>query len=292
MDGSAGFHSQPGAGSTFWCTLSLEVPDWIGVEGPAAAPQLDLMGIRVLVVDPETDERALIAVVTEQAGAAVIRVPGPREAIAASSKATATQSPFDVAVLDSESVAAPQLEALGETPLVFVGGFDSPNRFELERMSNCVGFLGRPLSRDQILNAAWRAIKGGDFRGVCRPSPLAALPVPTVVAVMAEDRWMGLPVLVAEDHPVNQQVITRQLHLLGYEAEIHADGAAALAAWRERGYSAVVTDCHMPRMDGFQLTAAIRAQEAESGGHIPIIALTANALSGEAEPFMATTYQN
>jgi CheY-like chemotaxis protein len=104
---------------------------------------------------------------------------------------------------------------------------------------------------------------------------------------MAEDRWSGLPVLVAEDHPVNQQVISRQLHLLGYEAEVHGDGAAALGAWRERGFSALVTDCHMPCMDGFQLTAAIRAEEAESGGHLPIIALTANALSGEDERCVA-----
>ena len=86
---------------------------------------------------------------------------------------------------------------------------------------------------------------------------------------------------------MNQQVILRQLRILGYEAELYGDGAAALAAWRERRFSAVITDCHMPRMDGFQLTAAIRAAEAEDGHHTPIIALTANALSGEAERCVA-----
>jgi CheY-like chemotaxis protein len=56
-----------------------------------------------------------------------------------------------------------------------------------------------------------------------------------------------------------------------------------LDAWRKRTFAAIITDCHMPRMDGFQLTAAIRSEEGESGRHIPIIALTANAMAGEAE---------
>ncbi len=287
MDGSAGFESYPGIGSTFWCTVPLEVVErGAVVETVEEKTGPDFMGVRVLVVDPHAAERTLIALVTEQAGAAVIRVPGIKEAIAASSKATATRSPFDVALLAAETMTALSLEALGTTPLVFVDGCNSPCRFDLERMPNCVGFLGRPLSRSQILAAAASVAKGVP-RPICRPAPVPARPQTLVAATMAEDRWSGLPVLVAEDHPVNQQVIVRQLRLLGYEVEVHGDGAAALEAWRERGFSVVVTDCHMPRMDGFQLTAAIRAAEAEDGRHTPIIALTANALSGEAERCIA-----
>ena len=285
MGGSAGFDSRPGIGSTFWCSLPLEVAEG-GDSGRIIGPEQDFMGVRVLVVDPGTDERTLIALVTEQAGAAVIRVHGVKEAVAASRKATATQSPFDVALLASETVTARQLEALGATPLVFVGGCLSSDRFDLERMSNCVGFLGRPLNRDQILAAAAHAIRRVPC-APCRPETPALPSRPPPPATMAGEPWSGGPVLVAEDHPVNQQVILRQLRLLGYEVEVRDDGAAALAAWREGRYSAVVTDCHMPRMDGFQLTAAIRAAEAGSGGHTPIIALTANALSGEAERCIA-----
>jgi len=282
MDGSTGFESRPGIGSTFWCTIPLEVAEDGELEdggGEAAAPpgpEPDFMGRRVLVVDPDADERSLIALVAEQAGAAVIRVPGVKEAVAASCKATATQSPFDAALLAAEVVTARQLEALGTTPLVFIGASESADRFDLERLPNCVGFLGRPLSRSQILLAVLRA---------ARTEPEAAHRPPPVSAVVApENRWSGFPILVAEDHPVNQQVILRQLRILGYEAELYGDGAAALTAWRERRFSAVITDCHMPRMDGFQLTAAIRAEE---GRHTPIIALTANALSGEAERCVA-----
>ncbi|MDO8608562.1 MAG: ATP-binding protein [Phaeospirillum sp.] len=276
MGGSAGFESYPGLGSTFWCTLPLVAAEEVAGEEPA--PDSDFMGMRVLVVDPDSEERALIALVTEQAGAAVVRVPGAKEAMAASSKATATQAPFDVALLAAEAVTAHQLEPLGMTPLVFVDGGDATGRFDLERMPNCVGFLGRPLKRRQILAATTRTAT------VAQGAPPRPALMPSLSStVMAEPHWTGLPILVAEDHPVNQQVILRQLHILGYEAEVHDDGVAALAAWRERGFSAVVTDCHMPRMDGFQLTAAIRAAEADDGCHIPIIALTANAMSGEAE---------
>ncbi|MEW5729904.1 MAG: response regulator, partial [Pseudomonadota bacterium] len=66
--------------------------------------------------------------------------------------------------------------------------------------------------------------------------------------------------------------------------EVVPDGAAALTAWRDGGYAMVVTDCHMPVMDGFQLTRAIRDEEAARGlARTPILALTANALSGEDE---------
>jgi CheY-like chemotaxis protein len=65
------------------------------------------------------------------------------------------------------------------------------------------------------------------------------------------------------------------------------DGATALAIWRHGHWDMVITDCHMPVMDGFQLTAAIRAEEGETGRHTPILALTANALSGEAERCVA-----
>jgi signal transduction histidine kinase/CheY-like chemotaxis protein/HPt (histidine-containing phosphotransfer) domain-containing protein len=90
-------------------------------------------------------------------------------------------------------------------------------------------------------------------------------------------------ILVAEDDPVNRLVIQRQLALLGYSAEIAHNGAAALRMWRGGGYGLLLTDLHMPELDGYELAAAVRADEATAGGkRQPIIALTANALKGEA----------
>ncbi len=102
----------------------------------------------------------------------------------------------------------------------------------------------------------------------------------------AEALQQGLLILVAEDNETNQKVILQQLGLFGYTADVASDGHAALERWQSGDYALLLSDLHMPKMDGYQLTAAIRA--AESGkAHIPIIAFTANALKGEAEHCLA-----
>jgi CheY-like chemotaxis protein/HPt (histidine-containing phosphotransfer) domain-containing protein len=92
----------------------------------------------------------------------------------------------------------------------------------------------------------------------------------------------GRLILVAEDNETNQKVILRQLALLGYNADVAADGREALSRWHSGAYALLITDLHMPRMDGYELTQAIRAAE-KDGKRIPIIALTANAIKGEAD---------
>jgi CheY-like chemotaxis protein/HPt (histidine-containing phosphotransfer) domain-containing protein len=87
-------------------------------------------------------------------------------------------------------------------------------------------------------------------------------------------------ILVAEDNEINQQVLTRQLALLGYRAEMVGNGVEALARWRRGGHALLLTDLHMPAMDGYTLAAAVRAEEG-GGPRLPIIALTANALRDE-----------
>jgi signal transduction histidine kinase/CheY-like chemotaxis protein/HPt (histidine-containing phosphotransfer) domain-containing protein len=90
----------------------------------------------------------------------------------------------------------------------------------------------------------------------------------------------GALVLVAEDNATNQVVIRRMLHKLGYALELAGDGRAALEKYRAGVHGLVITDFHMPEMDGFELTAELRRREASTGGRVPIIALTADALPG------------
>ena len=97
-------------------------------------------------------------------------------------------------------------------------------------------------------------------------------------------------VLVADDHPVNREVMVRQLELLGISADTANDGVEALEAWAAGRYAAVLADIHMPRMDGHELTRRIRAAEAKlgtAGGHTPVVAVTANAMKGEDERCLA-----
>ncbi|MDB5415972.1 MAG: hypothetical protein JWR10_4307 [Rubritepida sp.] len=119
--------------------------------------------------------------------------------------------------------------------------------------------------------------------GVATP-PVAARPI----AAPAQAPTGGAPllgqVLVVDDHPVNREVITRQLELLGVAATTADDGARGLAAWRRDRPAVVLLDIHMPVMDGFELARAIRGEEARGQlARTMLIAVTANALKGEAE---------
>ena len=91
-------------------------------------------------------------------------------------------------------------------------------------------------------------------------------------------------ILLAEDNETNRDVMREQLRLLGYTCEVAADGAIALQMWHAKPgrYALLLSDCHMPNLDGFGLTEAIRNTE-PTGTHLPIIAITANAMQGEAQ---------
>jgi two-component system sensor histidine kinase EvgS len=91
-------------------------------------------------------------------------------------------------------------------------------------------------------------------------------------------------VLVVDDHRVNRRLMATQLGLIGLRAETAENGEAGLEKWREDRFSLIITDCHMPKMDGYTLAKAIRKLEADDAlAPTPIIAWTANALAGELE---------
>ncbi len=110
----------------------------------------------------------------------------------------------------------------------------------------------------------------------------AGVCVQSMTPTVQEAERSGQLILVAEDNEVNCDVLLEQLHLLGYAAERAEDGVVALALWRSQRFALLLTDCNMPNMDGFELTAAIRQCE-PAGTHLPIVAVTGNAMQGEAE---------
>jgi signal transduction histidine kinase/CheY-like chemotaxis protein/HPt (histidine-containing phosphotransfer) domain-containing protein len=115
-----------------------------------------------------------------------------------------------------------------------------------------------------------------------QPEPAEAVPAPLALP----DRAAAMPrLLVVDDHPVNREVLARQLELLGCVADLAEDGAQGLAMWLAGRYRLVLVDLHMPVMDGLDMARAIRRAEADdpARGRTALIAVTANALKGEDE---------
>jgi len=141
--------------------------------------------------------------------------------------------------------------------VVIVEG-ELPRRLVLLR---AVALAAGRLPADAVLDGGERA-----------PAPRRAAPVA---------QRPDAPILVVEDDAMNRKVILEQLNLLGYGAEVAVDGADALQRWRDRRHALILSDLHMPVMDGYALARAIRAEESPEG-RTPIIVLSANALRGEA----------
>ncbi len=281
MHGQLTVESQPGQGSTF--RVQIPQPPAIMVDA-AAGSSPDLMGLRVLVISPMPRDRAKIARILEQAGAAVVQVAGTEAAQAARQRASQSRTPFDLVVAGTQAFMTDTgpSDGMAGTPWLMVGeALDPDARFHLERAPDCAGMIGLPLSAKGLVRAVWQVCSGQPPTGNTPPPPLCHPLPPPQPTRMAR-------VLIAEDHPVNQQLILRQLRLLGHTPYVVGDGAAALAAWYEGPWDLLITDCHMPKMDGFQLTQAIRqAEQQDKRVPMPILALTANALSGEAERCLA-----
>ena len=109
----------------------------------------------------------------------------------------------------------------------------------------------------------------------------ATVPASTLRTITSRPR-----VLVAEDNPVNQRVAVRMLERLGLGADVAADGREAVQSFGRQPYAAILMDCQMPELDGFEATARIRAREGTSR-HTPIIAMTASAMRGDRERCLA-----
>nr|WP_067287992.1 ATP-binding protein [Marinobacterium profundum] len=164
--------------------------------------------------------------------------------------------------------------------LVFVQIERGKRRYPRQARPNRVEVDGNVLSREMLLAAVTYASRREILEPVKWGQPEAV--EADVLPTREEALQQGRLILVAEDNKVNQKVLMHQLGLLGYTADIAANGLEALELWRKGDYAVLLTDLHMPEMDGYQLTEALRAEQAPQA-RLPIIALSANALKGEAQ---------
>jgi CheY-like chemotaxis protein len=201
------------------------------------------------------------------------------EALAAFAAADAAGRSFDVAIMDAENAGINVL-SLGSA-LAAHAPFATARRIlvasndEAGRRAEAiaVGFsahLVRPLRQSQLFDCL-----------------VNVAPVLASSRVEIQNEPSGQRILLAEDNVINQRVALQQLHKLGYEATVVGTGRAALAAVIAERYDVVLMDCHMPEMDGYAATSAIRRHQARTGEHTTIIAMTANAQSEDRDVCIA-----
>jgi PAS domain S-box-containing protein len=273
MDGEITVASKPGEGSTFMVSLPFDVP------ATQAVRQLpDLSGVDCVLLEGEEINTDDVRVYLEHAGARFHLA----EAKAALQIAAGKRTPVVIIHEAARERPDPALrELFASAPdvrhLVITRGRRRRPRVE---GPETVTLDGSILRRHALVRAVAVAA-GRASPEQFQPRSAEELMEAAAPISIAEARATGRLILVAEDDDINQKVILQQLRLLGYAAEVAANGVEALQLWKQGGYALLLTDLHMPELDGYALAQAVRRQEAGQA-RMPILALTANALRGEA----------
>ena len=289
MGGQIGVDSQAGVGSTFWFTAVLaKQPE--GVVPPPPSLE-DIEGLRILIVDDNETNRHVLR---EYLMSWRCRSDEADSAAAALEKLRAADDegdPFTLALLDDqmpevdgESLgrqikADDRLKGVGLVMLTSAGRRGDAKRLE---RTGFAAYLVKPIKQSLLFDCL-RTIVGRGHE-VHVPAPRAIVTRHSV----AENYRRRVGILLAEDNDVNQVVALRMLDRLGYGAHAVANGREVIDALQRSNYDLVLMDCHMPQMDGYEASRAIRGGVAgDANSRIPIVAMTANAMKGDREECLA-----
>ena len=289
MGGQIGVESEEDKGSTFWFTgVFAEQPQR---DMPVADSPSSLRAAKVLVVDDNATNRSLVCRLLASWGCRPEECGDGDTALMILHQAAQASDPFRVALLDF-SLPDMDGEELGrriaadsklkQTALVLMTAFGQRRQDDEKRLHG-LGFAGH------ISKPIWERT----LREVLLPLSRkpGAGPAPTEVTHRRGTNVREISparILVVEDNATNQAVAGAILSKLGYQADLVANGVEALAVLREADYDVVLMDCEMPEMDGYEATRRIREPGTGTRNpQIPIIALTADAVSGDREKCLA-----
>jgi PAS domain S-box-containing protein len=278
MGGEIGLISQVGQGSTFWFNLPFAKSTT-----PMATldePTHKLRGLKLLLVINHTAYHILFMALAQQ-----WEMPTHIATTTTEGLQLLMNRAYDIVIIEHDW---PQLDGLNfmrtiqfepqyaYLPLVLFTTMDKMVEPERESIKY---LLNKPLLPSNFLRCLLHILGEDKVESVTLPPLSSSSPT----------HFNNKQVLIAEDNQVNQEVIKVMLHNLGCQVTVVEDGQQALQALSQRRYDLIFMDCHMPNLDGFETSIQIRQQEQLQAGdsHIPIIALTANALQGDRERCIA-----
>ncbi|HOS96084.1 MAG TPA: response regulator [Deltaproteobacteria bacterium] len=289
MGGEVGVSSEEGRGSTFIVNAVFEIQK--DQDTQAFRADLPVKDIRVLVVDDNASARATVASYLSAWGCRVAEATSGQEALLMIREQGLQAGRFDCVVTDSHMPVMDGFElasliraeeALKDLPIIMLTPVGSIGDGMRCTKAGIQGYLPKPVRGDELVKVITAVLAREEVRPGRPQSRLITR------HVLAEVNRPGVRILLVEDYPTNQQVAVRHLTGAGYQVDVAEDGMQGLAAYKHASYDLILMDIEMPRMDGFSATRAIREIEERIGGidvrsapaHIPIIAMTAHAVTG------------
>jgi two-component system, sensor histidine kinase and response regulator len=291
MGGEIGVESEEGEGSTFWFTVVLEKQAELDVKD-IVIPE-NIRKRKILIVDDHAVNRLVFKEYLESWGCRFDEAENGDEALSKLSGAVKSGDPFHVALLDMQM---PGMDgetlggkiksdpALGRTRLVMVTSMGQRGDAERLKHAGFSAFLAKPVKK-AVLFDCLRVVMG------LTDDPSNQL----ITRFTLEERKVSdgeptraLKILLAEDNIVNQKVATGMLKKMGHGVVVVENGLEAVKAFEGKAFDLILMDGQMPVMDGLEAARQIRNREEKSKiGRIPIIAVTANAMKGDREKFLA-----
>lgn len=289
MGGTISVNSSPGHGSTFRFTVPCEVAPTPSLE-EAESKSIVIPRQRVLVVDDNGTNRLILNELLNAWRMDPVCVDHGQNVVSAIESARLEGKPFNLVLLDvhmpdmdgfqvADRIA--QLPASDSLSIVLLSSSDAAHHRDRLKRAKIASYLTKPVKQSELLETIL-ALNGSESAQSFTPSRASA------TQIAADHRRVG-KILVVEDNFVNQQLMTRVLSKDGFDVTIAGDGSEAVRLLASQSFDAVLMDCQMPTMDGYEATRLIRqaGRTARSGQRLPVLALTANAMSGDRERCLA-----
>jgi polar amino acid transport system substrate-binding protein len=287
MEGSIGVESLSGKGSTFSFDVPLEC-----CAGPiTSSSHRELVGNRILIVDDDASAREILHEYVSSWGVSNDSAGSGKAALRMLRQSYTDGNPYRVAIIDlvmpdsdgmslAREIAADPV--INKTDLILLTAFDAFGLGALALNAGFKRYLSKPVKQAQLLDCLVSVINddGLVIDKLSLNTDFSNEPdAPKVARTQI--------ILVAEDHPINQHVAQLYLDELGFACHVVNNGREVIQSVNSGVYSLVFMDCQMPEMDGFEATSIVRDNEKSTGRHIPIVAMTANAVKGDKERCLA-----